>query len=108
MLPWRSYTVPAVMVLVKREDENPRVGEVTCADGDIGSCEGVEGEGVTLSEEEGEGGVGGASLESFLFLLGRIVVWIMFLNFPTVGSTSSERVWVSVRVCVCGCVRVCG
>ena len=94
-----SYTVPAVMVLVKREDENPRVGEVTCADGDIGSCEGVEGEGVTLSEEEGEGGVGGASLESFLFLLGRIVVWIMFLNFPTVGSTSSESVWVSVRVC---------
>ena len=65
------------MVLVKSEDEKPRVGEVMCDPGE----EGVWGEvGVTLSVGvEGvcvceEGGREGGESSVFLFLLGRIVV----------------------------------
>ena len=71
------YYIPAVMVLVKSEDEKPRVGEVMCDPGE----EGVWGEvGVTLSVGvEGvcvceEGGREGGESSVFLFLLGRIVV----------------------------------
>ena len=48
-------TIPAVMVLVMREEERPNVGVVTCEDGEEGRGE----EGVTLPEGEmGEEGGG--------------------------------------------------
>ena len=72
--------IPAVMVLVMREEERPNVGVVTCGDGEEGR-----------GEEEGggreEGGRGALSV--VLFLLGRIVVWTILRSFPTDGSTSS-------------------
>ena len=84
--------IPAVMVLVMREEERPNVGVVTCEDGEEGRGE----EGVTLPEGEmGEEGGGGrveggrGALSVFLFLLGRIVVWTILRNFPTDRSISS-------------------
>ena len=88
--------IPAVMVLVMSDEEKPSVGDVTCEDGEMGEL----GEGATLSDDiEAEEGkvmaVGVASPDIFLFFVGRIVVWIMFLNLPTVGSTSSVSECVS-------------
>ena len=94
----RGSTVPAVIVLVIREDEKLWVGVVTCEEGEEGRGE----VGVAFCDGDiGEGGRGCwwvSSSSVFLFLLGRIVVWTMLRNLPTEGSTSSGG-WVGCQTC---------